>query len=85
VTQSAWATEPGSDPDLVDGHKITICHATNSEPNPYVVITIDVAAWNTSGEEGHSPDHHFNAETGAADRVWSEVTGCEDDGGPGDV
>jgi len=85
VTQTALATKPGSDPAAIDGHKITICHATNSASNPYVVITIDVAAWHASGDVGHSPDHHVNAKTGDEDKVWSEDTGCEGDGGPGDV
>jgi hypothetical protein len=78
VAQTALATKPGSVPGAVDGHKITICHATNSASNPYVVITIDVAAWNSSGDVGHSPDHHVNAKTGDADKVWSEDTGCDE-------
>jgi hypothetical protein len=77
----AIATPPESDPGLVDGHKITICHATNSASNPFVLITIDVAAWHTEGEIGHSPDHHVNQETGDHDVVWDEVNGCADDGG----
>ena len=85
VSQAALATKPGSEPGAIDEHKVTICHATNSASNPYVVITIDIAAWNTSGDVGHSPDHHVNAKTGDADRVWSENTGCDDDGGPGDT
>jgi len=41
-------------PAAFDGgeDKVTICHATNSLTNPYVVITIDAAAWN--------PDQDFN-------------------------
>jgi hypothetical protein len=40
----AMATKPGtSDEAAVAGHKVTICHATNSASNPFVVITIDVA------------------------------------------
>jgi hypothetical protein len=36
-----------------DGHKVTICHATNSDTNPYVVIDVDIAS---SGylKAGHS-------------------------------
>jgi hypothetical protein len=81
VTAPALATKPGTDPDLEDGHKITICHVTNSATNPYVVITIDIAAWEGDGDERHSPDHHVNSKTGDVDRVWSPETGCED-GGP---
>lgn len=78
VTGSALATQPGSNPDLEDGHKITICHATNSETNPYVVITIDIAAWNDEGGQGHSPEHHVNRTTGDHDVVWDATNGCED-------
>lgn len=78
VTQTALATHPGSDPEAIDGHKITICHATNSASNPYVVITIDVAAWHTEGDVGHSPDHHVNSKTGDHDKVWNETTGCDE-------
>jgi hypothetical protein len=67
VSQSALATEPGSEPGAIDGHQVTICHATNSASNSNAVITIDIAAWNTSGDVGHSPDHHVNAKTGDAD------------------
>lgn len=42
----AGATKP---PD----HKITICHATDSNTNPYVVITVDVASTKFAGHEGH--------------------------------
>ena len=74
----AMATKPGSDPGLEDGHKITICHVTNSATNPYVVITIDIAAWEGDGDVRHSPDHHVNSKTGDVDKVWSPETGCED-------
>lgn len=36
-----------------DGHKITICHATGSEKNPYVVVTIDL-----HGLNGHANANH---------------------------
>jgi len=41
----AFATKP--DPL----HKVTICHATASKTNPYVVITVDMAS--IVGESGH--------------------------------
>jgi len=41
----ASATKP--DPD----HKVTICHATASATNPYVVITVDIAG--IVGGSGH--------------------------------
>jgi LPXTG-motif cell wall-anchored protein len=43
---TAGATKP---PD----HKITICHATDSYTNPYVVITVDVASAQFAGHQGH--------------------------------
>jgi hypothetical protein len=41
----AAATKP--DP----AHKVTICHATASKTNPYVVITVDIAS--IVGNSGH--------------------------------
>ncbi|MEX2274131.1 MAG: hypothetical protein WEA10_01000 [Actinomycetota bacterium] len=39
------------------GHKVTICHATNSVNNPYVQITVDIASAgypdDGSGHDGH--------------------------------
>ena len=35
-----------------DPHKVTICHATASATNPYVVITVDIASI-VSGDSGH--------------------------------
>ncbi len=34
-------------------HSVTICHATASQTNPYVVITVDVASIGDAGH-GHS-------------------------------
>ncbi len=72
----AGATKPDG-----GGHTITICHATNSAVNEYVVITIDVAAWQGGGNVRHSPDHHVNAKTGARDKVWDATLGCDEPGG----
>jgi hypothetical protein len=47
-TSVASATKP--DPT----HKITICHATASESNPYVTITVDVASIVGDSGHGHS-------------------------------
>jgi uncharacterized surface protein with fasciclin (FAS1) repeats len=41
-------------PSVVNGDKITICHATSSEKNPYVKITISVNGLN--GHENHQDD-----------------------------
>lgn len=83
VMGPALATKPASD---TDDHKVTICHATNSATNPYVVITIDIAAWHEEGGEvGHSPDHHVNQKTGEGDKVWDETDGCDNNGGGSDT
>jgi hypothetical protein len=39
-------------------HKVTICHATNSVTNPYVVITVDIASsgYVKAGHDGHTGD-----------------------------
>ena len=37
------ATQP-IEGDAENGHKVTVCHATNSFTNPYVVIQVDIAA-----------------------------------------
>jgi hypothetical protein len=48
----AMATKPGtSDEAAVAGHKVTICHATNSASNPFVVMTIDEAGRPTPDRE----------------------------------
>ena len=39
-------------------HKVTICHVTNSAKNPYVVITVDVAAFDGEGKSDHM--HHVS-------------------------
>ena len=39
-------------------HKITICHVTNSQTNPYVIIEVDVAAFDGEGKNDHK--HHVN-------------------------
>ena len=48
----------GHDDDDDDwGHgknKVTICHATGSEKNPYVVITIPEKAWLNGHKDGHN-------------------------------
>jgi hypothetical protein len=83
VMGPALATKPGTDPDLIDGHKITICHVTDSATNPYVVITIDISAWHDDGNKGHSPEHHFNHKTGQHDQVWDELAeACVDETPP---
>jgi ABC-type sugar transport system substrate-binding protein len=52
-------------PRAADGeHKITICHYTNSATNPYVIIEVDVAAFDGIGQSDH--ENHVNKD-GLAD------------------
>lgn len=57
---SAMATQPDSFDGTIgglnyveDGHMVTICHRTGSASNPYVVITVDVAAIDGVGASDH--------------------------------
>jgi hypothetical protein len=68
---------PGSskgDDDSKGDHskKITICHATGSEKNPYVEITIPEKAWLNGHEDGHN---------GRADIYPVPAGGCEKEKG----
>jgi hypothetical protein len=66
IAAPASATKPGTDPDLVNGHKIWICHATSSLSNPYVKILIDIAAWDIENPDSndHGPLHHLRSKGG---------------------
>ena len=44
---ASMASATKGDPE----HKVTICHATASKTNPYVMITVDVAS--IVGDSGH--------------------------------
>lgn len=66
-----------------DSKKVTICHATGSEKNPYEVITIAEKAWLNGHKDGHN---------GRADIYPVPANGCqepdddeENPGGGGDT
>jgi hypothetical protein len=54
---NAGCAKPGGTPHEDNDKKITICHATGSASNPYVVITIAL-----QGLNGHAGDHHQHTE-----------------------
>ena len=78
MVSPASATKPDPGTDLVDGHKITICHATSSLSNPYVEITIDIAAWNDPDDDKNHGDHHTRTKDGVTwkDYVLEEGEEC---------
>lgn len=51
-------------------HKVTICHVTNSAKNPFVIIEVDVAAFDGEGRNDHS--QHVN-KYGDEDELFTGV------------
>ncbi len=79
----AASPAPGrAQPPAHGDHKVTICHVTGSARNPWVVITIDRAAWDGNGANDHT--HH--EKNGRSDHELVGLS-CGDVGGiggPGD-
>jgi ABC-type sugar transport system substrate-binding protein len=66
--------------DAAGEHTITICHVTNSTANPYVVIEVDVAAFDGQGANDHT--HHLSKD-GRIDVPFVDgVCQAGDDGNP---
>jgi hypothetical protein len=66
---AALATKPAPE------HKVTICHRTNSNTNPYVLITVDIAS---SGhlKGGHDTEHEgpvWNPGLKAKHIEWGDI------------
>lgn len=55
LVPAANATQPNPE------HKVTLCHATDSYSNPYVVITVDIASVKFQGHNGHEGPVFFPA------------------------
>jgi hypothetical protein len=69
LVRPALATQP--DPL----HKVTICHRTNAETNPYVQITVDEASVDGDNGNDHGKGDHLFEHTGP---VW--YSGAKADG-----
>jgi hypothetical protein len=71
------AAAQGDDPPP-PGHKVTICHGTASETNPYVLITIDEHALPAHfGPDGPGGESGHGAES-APDTFPDEFGNCPD-------
>lgn len=83
VIQNTPAPEPAPEPD----RKVTICHRTHSETNPYVRITVDYNSVNKkSGHQGHDEifagEHVFKAGIykRAKDKLWGDIIPADPSG-----
>jgi uncharacterized repeat protein (TIGR01451 family) len=56
-----------------DDHKVTLCHRTNSENNPYVVITIDKAGVFRTGHDGHDEGGVYQPGDKANGVRWGDI------------
>ncbi len=65
---AATASQSGA-----DDHKVTLCHRTNAENNPYVVITIDKAGVFQTGHDGHDEGGVYQPGDKAAGVRWGDI------------
>jgi uncharacterized repeat protein (TIGR01451 family) len=65
---AATASQSGA-----DDHKVTLCHRTNSENNPYVVITIDKAGVFKTGHDGHDEGGVYQPGDKANGVRWGDI------------
>jgi uncharacterized repeat protein (TIGR01451 family) len=57
-----------------DDHKVTLCHRTNSETNPYVVITVDVASvFKNNGHDSHDEGGVYQPGDKARGVRWGDI------------
>lgn len=76
----AMAIPAGATPADENGeHKVTICHVTNSTSNPFVVISVDVAAFDGEGNNDHS--RHISKD-GRVDQLYVDGECVDGDDGP---
>jgi ABC-type sugar transport system substrate-binding protein len=72
LLMALWAIPAGATPADDGEHQVTICHVTESAGNPYVLITVDVAAFDGEGNNDHT--HHV-AKDGRIDRPATDFPG----------
>jgi len=63
----ATASQSGED------HKVTLCHRTNSEQNPYVVITVDKAGVFKTGHDSHDEGGVYRPGDKARGVRWGDI------------
>ncbi|MDT4945126.1 MAG: hypothetical protein QOH14_1859 [Pseudonocardiales bacterium] len=67
------AFAPAASASAPANHQVTLCHATNSDANPYVLVTVDVTA---GGLQGGHDDHTgpvWNPTLKANHQSWGDI------------